>query len=79
MMSVNFHINELSAYARSCDSWKLEKEILGIKHKTRKMVEGSKTTPNTLAVQRNKIPYNNYERIVKKNNSAGTGRLGKLY
>ena len=55
-------------YIRSCESWKLEKEILGIKQKinipyneARKMIVGSKTT----TVQRSKIQYN-YERIVKK-------------
>ena len=59
-------------HARSCESWKLEKEILGIKHKNnipfneaRKMIVGSKTTTYSQAVQRNKTQYN-YERIVKK-------------
>ena len=59
-------------YARSLESWKLEKEILGIKHRNnipyneaRKMIVGSKTTTYSQAVQRNKIQYN-YERIVKK-------------
>ena len=59
-------------YARSCESWKLEKEILGIKPKNnipfneaRKMIVGSKTTTYSQAVQRNKTQYN-YERIVKK-------------
>ena len=59
-------------YARSCESWRLEREILGIKHKNntpyneaRKMVKGSKTATNSLAVQRNKTQYNNYVRMVK--------------
>ena len=59
-------------YARSCESWKLEKEILGIKHKNnipfneaQKIIVGSKTTTYSQAVQRNKTQYN-YERIVKK-------------
>ena len=58
-----------SIYARSCESWKLEKEILGIKHRNnipynevQKMIVGSKTTTYS---QHNKIQYN-YERIVKK-------------
>ena len=66
-------------YARSCVSWKLEKEILGIKHRNNipyneawKMIIGSKTTTYSLAVQRNKTQYN-YERIVKKIDSAGAG------
>ena len=48
-------------YARSCDSWKLEKEIMGVKHKnnipynkTWKMVVGPKTTTSSQAVQHNK-------------------------
>ena len=72
-------------YARSYGSWKLEKEILGIKHKNnipfkeaQKMIVGSKTTTYSQAVQRNKTQYN-YERIVKKIDSAGAGRLGRLY
>ena len=51
-------------YARSCESWKQEKEILGIKHRSNipfneawKMIVGSKTS--------NKTQYN-YERIVKE-------------
>ena len=59
-------------YARYCENWKLEKEILGIKHRNnipyneaRKMIVGSKTTTNSQGVQRNKTQYN-YERIVKK-------------
>ena len=72
-------------YARCCKSWKLEKEILGIKHRNnipyneaRKMIVGSKTTTYSQAVQHNKTQYN-YERIVKKIDSAGAGRLGRLY
>ena len=59
-------------YARSCESWKLENEILGIKHRNnipyneaRKMIVGSKTTTYSQAVQHNKTQHN-YERIVKK-------------
>ena len=62
----------LPVYARSCENWKLEKEILGIKHRNnipnneaRKMIVGSKTTTYSQADQRNKIKYN-YKRIVKK-------------
>ena len=59
-------------YARSCESWKLEKEILGIKHRNnipfneaRKIIVGSKTTTYSQAIQCNKTQYN-YEGIVKK-------------
>ena len=59
-------------YARSCENWKLEKEILGIKHRNIisyneawKMIVGSKTTTYSQAVQHNKTQYN-YERIVKE-------------
>ena len=72
-------------YARSCESWKLKKEILGIKHRNNipynkvwKMTIGSKTTTYSQAVQCNKTQYN-YERIVKKIDSAGAGWLGRLY
>ena len=61
-----------SVYARSCDSWKLEKEILAIKHKNnvpyheaRKMVAECKTTAYSLVVQRRKAPHKKYEEIVK--------------
>ena len=59
-------------FARSCESWKLEKVILGIKHRNnipfneaRKMIVGSKTTTYSQAIQHNKTQYN-YERIAKK-------------
>ena len=59
-------------YARSCESWKLEKEILGIKYRNnipyneaRKMIVGSKTTTYSQTIQHNKTQYN-YKRIVKK-------------
>ena len=60
-------------YARSYESWRLEREILGIKHKNnipyneaRKMVVGSKAATYPQAVQRNKTQYNNHERMMKK-------------
>ena len=59
-------------YARSCESWKQEKEVLTVKHQNdilyyedHKLVVGSKTTTYSRAVQRNKSPYNKYEMIVK--------------
>ena len=78
-----------SVYARSCESWKLEKEILGIKHRKYwesnipfnerwKMIVGSKTTTYSQAVQHNKKQFND-DRIVKKIDSAGAGRLERLY
>ena len=52
--------------------WKLEKEILAIKHKNnisyheaQKMVAGSKTPAYSYAVQRGKDPHKKYEDIVK--------------
>ena len=58
-------------YARSCESWRQEKEVLTTKHQNNipyyeacKLVVGSKTTTYSLAVQRNKSPYK-YEMIVK--------------
>ena len=62
-----------SIYARSCESWRLGREILGIKHKNNipyneawKMVVGSKTTMYSQAVQHNQTQYNNYGRMVKR-------------
>ena len=59
-------------YARTCESWRQEKEVLTVKHpnnvpyyEVRKLVVGSKTTTYSQAVQRNKSPYNKYETIVK--------------
>ena len=59
-------------YARSCESWRQEKEVLTVKHQNdipyneaRKLVVGSKTTTYSQAVQRNKSLYNKYETIVK--------------
>ena len=59
-------------YARSCESYRPEKEVLIIKqqnnipyYEARKLVVGSKTTTYSEAVQRNKSPYNKYEMIVK--------------
>ena len=59
-------------YARSCESWSQEKELLTVKHQnnipyneTCKLVIGSKTTTYSRGVQREKSPYNNYEKIVK--------------
>ena len=40
------------------------------------MIVGSKTTTYSQAVQHNKTPYNNYDRIVKKLIQL---ELGKLY
>ena len=78
-------VGDHPVYTRSCESWKLEKEILGIKLRNNipfneawKMIVGSKNTNYSQAVQRNKTQYN-YERIVKKNDSAGAGWLGRLY
>ena len=58
-------------YARSCESWRQEKEVLTVKHRTnipyyeaRKLVVGSKTTAYSPAVQPSKSPYK-YETIVK--------------
>ena len=60
------------ASARSCDSWKVEKEILEIKHKnnipyhkSRKMVAGSKIPAYSHVVQRGKASLKKYEEIVK--------------
>ena len=51
-------------YARSCESWRQEKEVLTVKHRNnipyyeaRKLVVGSKTTTYSQAVQPNKFPY----------------------
>ena len=59
-------------YARSCESWRQEKEVLTVKYQNnipyyeaRKLVVGSKTTTYFQAVQPNKFPYNKYETIVK--------------
>ena len=59
-------------YARSWNSWKLEKEILAIKHKNntpyheaQKIVAGSKTPAYSHIVQRGKAPHKKYEDIVK--------------
>ena len=59
-------------YARSCESWRQEKEVLTVKHQnnipyyeTCKLVVGSKTMTYSRAVQRNKSPYNKYETILK--------------
>ena len=59
-------------YARSCESWRQEKEVLTVKHQNNipyneahKLVIGSKTASYTQAVQPNKSPYNKYEMIVK--------------
>ena len=50
-------------YARSCESWRQEKEMLTVKHQNnipyyeaRKLVVGSKTTTYSQAVQHNKSP-----------------------
>ena len=58
-------------YARSCEIWRQEKEVLTIKHLNNilyyeacKLVVGSKTTTYSQAVQPNKSPYK-YEMIVK--------------
>ena len=60
-------------YTRSCESLKLEKEILAIKHKSNvlhpeawKMLAESKTSAYAQAAQRGKIPHNKYEHIVKR-------------
>ena len=52
-------------YARSCESWRQEKEVLTLKHRNNipyyeacKLVVGSKTTTYSQAVQPNKSPYN---------------------
>ena len=59
-------------YARPCESWRQEKEVLTVKHQNnipyyeaRKLVVGSKTTTYSQLVQPNKSPYNKYETIVK--------------
>ena len=59
-------------YARSCESWRQEKELLTVKHQNNipyyeacKLVESSKTTRYSQAVQRNKSPYNKCEMIFK--------------
>ena len=51
-------------YARSCESWRQEKEVLTIKHQSnipydeaRKLVVGFKTTTYSQVVQRNKSSY----------------------
>ena len=59
-------------YARSCESWRQEKEVLTVKHwnnipyyEARKLVVGSKNTTYSQTVQPNKSPYNKYETVVK--------------
>ena len=61
-----------SVYARSCESWRQEKEVLTVKHRNnilyyeaRKLVVGYKTSTYSQAVQLNKSPYNKYKTIVK--------------
>ena len=63
LMNVNFQINVLTdgdhpVYARSCDSWKLQNEIMAIKHRSNipyhkalKIVTESKTLAYSHAVQ----------------------------
>ena len=59
-------------YARSCEIWRQEKEVLTVKHQdnipfyeARKLVVGAKTPTYSQAVQRNNSSYNKYETIVK--------------
>ena len=77
LMSVNFPLNVPTVvvtqmvYARSCDTWRREKEILAIKHRsnlpyeTQKIVIGFKTTAYSQAVQWGKTLHNKYEQVVK--------------
>ena len=59
-------------YARSCESWRQEKEVLAVKHQNhipyfeaRKLVVGSKTTRYVTLNCQGISPYNKYETIVK--------------
>ena len=59
-------------YARSCESWRQDNEILTVKHQNyipyseaHKLIVGSKTTIYSQAVQRNKSSHKKYETIVK--------------